>query len=128
MPNPVVYFEVESADVEKAQKFYADLFGWHIDANNPTHYGIVDTQTEGKNINGGITVPQAILEDEDEERRGGGVILYVEVDDIEAYLKKAEGLGAKTIMPRTVIPDIVTMALFADIDGNTTGLIEAGSS
>ena len=128
MPNPVIYFEVESADVKKAQKFYADLFGWHIDANNPMNYGIVDTHTEGKNINGGITVPQAVLEDEDEERRGGGVILYVEVDDIEAYLRKAEGLGAKTVLPRTVVPDIVTMALFADTDGNTIGLIEAGST
>ena len=42
MPNPVVHFEVSSADAEKAQKFYGDLFGWHIDANNPMNYGMVD--------------------------------------------------------------------------------------
>ena len=52
---------------------------------------------------------------------------YVEVDDINAYLKKAEGLGAKTVMPRTVIPDTITMAMFSDTDGNTIGLVEAGS-
>ena len=118
MPNPVVHFEVQSADAKKAQKFYSDLFGWHVDANNPMDYGMVDTHTEGKNINGGITATQ-----------GGppGVTFYVEVDDINAYLKKAEGLGAKTVMPRTVIPDTITMALLSDIDGNTIGLVEAGS-
>ena len=42
MPNPVVHFEVSSADGEKAQKFYGDLFGWHIDANNPMNYGMVE--------------------------------------------------------------------------------------
>ena len=118
MPNPVVHFEVQSADAGKSQKFYADLFEWHIDANNPMKYGMVDTHTEGQNINGGITATQ-----------GGppNVIFYVEVDDINAYLKKAEGLGAKTIMPRTVIPDTITMALFSDADANTIGLVEAGS-
>jgi hypothetical protein len=30
-------------------------------------------------------------------------------------------------MPRTVIPDMITMALFSDLDGNTVGLVEAGS-
>ena len=118
MPNPVVHFEVQSADAEKAQKFYGDLFGWHIDAGNPMNYGMVDTHSEGQNINGGITATQ-----------GGppNITFYVEVDDINAYLKKAEGLGAKTVMPRTVIPEMITMALFADADGNTIGLVEAGS-
>ena len=46
MPNPVVHFEVQSADAAKAQKFYGDLFGWHIDASNPMNYGMVDTHSE----------------------------------------------------------------------------------
>ena len=49
---------------------------------------------------------------------------YVQVDDINAYLKKAESLGGKTVMPRTEIPNAVTMALFSDVDGNTIGLVE----
>lgn len=117
MPNPVVHFEVQSADAGKAQKFFGDLFGWHVDANNPMSYGIVDTHTEGKGIGGGIGPAQGSPQ----------VTFYVEVDDINAYVKKAEGLGAKTVMPRTVIPEMITLAMFSDLDGNTVGLVEAGS-
>ena len=117
MPNPVVHFEVQSKDGAKAQKFFADLFGWHVDANNPMDYGMVDTHTEGNGINGGITATEG----------SPGLTFYVEVDDINAYLSKAEGLGAKTIMPRTEIPQTVTMALFSDLDGNTIGLVEPGT-
>ncbi len=117
MPNPVIHFEVQSKDSKKSQKFYGDLFDWHVDANNPMDYGMVDTHTEGKGINGGIAAAQGPAQ----------VIVYVEVDDINAYLKKAEGMGAKTVMPRTVIPEMITMALFSDLDGNTVGLVEAGS-
>ena len=46
MPNPVVHFEIQSNMAEKLQPFYTDLFGWHIDANNPMNYGMVDTHAE----------------------------------------------------------------------------------
>jgi len=52
MPNPVVHWEIQSKNATNTQKFLADLFGWHIDANNPMKYGIVDTHDKG--INGGI--------------------------------------------------------------------------
>ena len=113
MPNPVVHFEIHAKDGKKAQEFYRDLFEWHIDANNPMDYGVVDTHAEG-GINGGVTA----------DPQGPSVTVYVQVDDINAYLKKIEGMGGKTIMPRTVIPDTVTMALFSDLDGNVVGLVE----
>jgi predicted enzyme related to lactoylglutathione lyase len=117
MPNPVVHFEVLGKDGKKSQEFYTDLFGWHLDANNPMSYGIVDTRDEG--INGGIAASDGPPR----------VTFYVRVDDINAYLKKAESLGGKTVMPRTEgIPDAVTLALFSDLDGLTIGLVEPGMS
>ena len=115
MPNPVVHFEIQSENAERCQRFFGDLFDWHVDANNPMNYGFVDTHDEG--INGGIG-----------GARGANMVtFYVQVDDINAYLAKAEGLGGKTVMPRTVIPDAVTLALFSDPDGNTIGLVEPGT-
>ena len=35
MPNPVVHWEIQSMMPEKLQEFYAKLFDWHVDANNP---------------------------------------------------------------------------------------------
>ena len=50
---------------------------------------------------------------------------YVEVADPQACLNQAEQLGGKTIMPVTEIPDMVTMAQFADPQGNVIGLVKA---
>jgi hypothetical protein len=49
------------------------------------------------------------------------VTVYVQVDDVPAYLKKAESLGGKTLVPPVEIPT-GTFAWFADLDGNTIGL------
>jgi hypothetical protein len=41
MGQPVVHFEVIGKDGPKLQGYYADLFGWKVDASNPMSYGIV---------------------------------------------------------------------------------------
>ena len=53
------------------------------------------------------------------------VTFYVQSDDLEASLKKAESLGGKVVMPVTTIPAMVTLALFADPDGNVVGLVHS---
>ena len=116
MPNPVVHFEIQSNQSEKLQRFYADVFGWHVDANNDMKYGIVDTHTDG-GIGGGIR-----------PTNGGAnrVTFYVDVDDLQAHLDKIEARGGKTIMPPTELPQ-VTLALFSDPEGNVIGMTLAGS-
>jgi len=114
MGNPVVHFEVSGKDGAKLQKFYGALFDWKIDTDNPNNYGIVDNGGEG--INGGVgEVPDG---------GDGHVTFYVSVPDINAALEKVEGLGGKTIMPRTEMGDVVTMAFFADPEGHMVGLVE----
>ena len=38
MPNPVIHWEITGKDAPKLQQFYADLFGWNVDSNNPMNY------------------------------------------------------------------------------------------
>ncbi len=112
MPNPVVHWEIQSNQPKKLEEFYTKLFDWHIDTNNPMNYGMVDTHAGG--INGGIGPT------------GGPpnmVVFYVQVKDLQAYLKKVEKLGGKTIMPPTEMP-MVTFALFSDPEGNVIGLVK----
>ena len=115
MPNPVVHFEIRSTGADKLQKFYTDLFEWHIDASNPMGYGLVDTHTE-TGINGGISATNG---------EPNMVSFYVEVEDIEAKLKEAEELGASVVMPVTTIPGMVTFAMFSDPEGNCIGLVSS---
>jgi predicted enzyme related to lactoylglutathione lyase len=58
---------------------------------------------------------------------GNRVTIYIEVEDLQAGLDKAESLGGKTLMEPEEIPGAVTMAMFADPDGNVVGLIKSGS-
>ena len=113
MPNPVVHWEITAKDGARLQEFYARLFDWHVDTNNPMNYGMVDTH--GGGINGGIAAS---------EDGANLVTIYVEVDDLQAYLNKAESLGGKTLVPPTVIPNMVTFALFQDPAGNAIGLVK----
>ncbi len=41
MGQPVVHFEVIGKDGDKLRKYYSELFGWEIDADNEIGYGIV---------------------------------------------------------------------------------------
>src|SRR5215207_10928546 len=113
VPNPVVHFEITGADGSALQSFYRELFDWKIDANNEWQYGVVETGGEG-GINGGISGAQ------DGSAR---VSVYAEVDDLQAYLDKAEGLGASVVMPVTDMGDFA-IALFTDPAGNVTGLVK----
>lgn len=49
--------------------------------------------------------------------------VYVEVPDCDAALKKVEALGGRTLVPTTVIPGMVTFAMFADPEGNAVGVV-----
>ena len=55
------------------------------------------------------------------------VTFYVQVDDIEAHLEKAGGMGAKVVLPVTTIPNLATFALLADPEGNVVGLLQSSS-
>ena len=54
MGRPVAFFEVTSPDHERAQKFYAELFDWRIDADpSMGGYALVDTGAGENAIGGG---------------------------------------------------------------------------
>ena len=115
MPNPIVHFEIHAPHAAAAQEFYRQLFGWHVDTNNPMSYGMVDTHSESKGIGGGITA---------NPMKTAMVTVYVDVNDLQATLDKAEQLGGKTIMPPTQVYEGLTIALFTDPDGNAIGLAQ----
>lgn len=115
MASPVVHFEILGKDGSKLQQFYGNLFDWKINADNPMKYGLVEG-AGANSIGGGIGTGQ--------EGASGMVTVYIQVQDLQAYLKKAETLGGKTVVPPTEIPGCVTFAMFQDPEGNTIGLVK----
>jgi hypothetical protein len=52
------------------------------------------------------------------------VTFYVQVDDLQKSLDKAQSLGANTVLPPTPIPGIGSCAMFADPNGVVIGLFK----
>lgn len=114
--RPVVHFEILGKNAATLREFYSSLFGWKIDANNPMDYGMVAPGEGGPDhgIGGGI----ARSDD------GPRVLFYVQVADPAETLRKAEGMGGRTVMPPTDVPGGPTIAQFEDPEGNRLGLIK----
>ena len=111
----IVHWEIQAKDAKRIQRFYADLFGWTIEASNPMNYGMV--ASGGKDaINGGIG---------GSPNGASRVLVYASVADIDDVLSKAEALGARTLMPRTDVGPVI-MGIFEDVEGNQFGLVEGG--
>lgn len=115
MAAPVVHFEILGKSGPALQRFYRELFDWKISSDNPVNYGLVEKAEGG--IGGGVAEAQ--------EGQPQHVTVYVAVPDTDEYLERVARLGGKTVMPTTVIPDMVTFALFADPDGNVVGLVKS---
>ena len=116
MGQPVAFFEITSPDYARAQKFYAELFGWQVAADPAMGgYGLVDTGAGEGAIGGGIG-PGEGPDDQ-------GVKIYMRVDDLDAYLDRAEKLGGRRLVPPTDLPgDYGRFAIFTDPDGKQVGL------
>jgi predicted enzyme related to lactoylglutathione lyase len=122
MGNAVVHFEVTGKDGEKLREFYSGLFDWEINADNPMNYGIVNREAnmdQGIGIGGGVAGAM--------DGGEGYVTFYVSVDDVEAALQKAEGLGATRVMGPMEVPDGPELGQFKDPDGNLIGVVKTQS-
>ena len=115
MGAPVVHWEINTRDAQKTSEFYSKLFDWKIDYNDQMQYGMANTGVK-MGINGGIGKAQ--------EGANSFVTFYVQVENPQAYLDKAVGLGARVVVPVTEVPNMVTFALFADPEGNTVGIVK----
>jgi predicted enzyme related to lactoylglutathione lyase len=113
MANPVGWFEVSGPNGQQLQSFYAEAFGWQIDANNEMNYGMVAAEEGG--IGGGVgPSPDG----------QPYVVFYIAVPDLQAALDKVGKLGGATVTPPMDVPDGPTIAFFTDPAGNRIGLMK----
>jgi hypothetical protein len=109
MGRPVVHFEIGCRDSTKTQEFYRAMFNWKIEAFGPAAMIAPETGGVGGHISALGHEPHHYT------------IIYVDVEDVAAALKKAESLGGKTLVPPVDIPT-GTFAWMQDPEGNTVGL------
>ena len=112
MGQPVVHFEFGARDGAKLGAFYGELFGWTTQQFGPATT-MFDTGTKT-----GIMGHISQLGHEPHNY----CLVYIGVDDIDAYVKKAEAKGAKLMIPKTEVPQMGHFAWVKDPEGNVFGL------
>jgi predicted enzyme related to lactoylglutathione lyase len=123
MGQPVVHFEVIGKDGARLQRYYSELFGWQIDADNPMNYGMVaregNVNADGVGIGGGVGPGPEGYE--------GHVTFYVEVLDVEEALSRAESLGGSRMMGPETVMGQVELGQFKDPEGHVVGVVRSAS-
>ena len=114
--HPIVHVEIAAKDPAAIAKFYSELCGWQVQAA-PTGPGETYHMFRGEGGPGG-GFPGV----DGQMYKSGDIVPYVSADDIDAFLKKAESLGGKTLLPKTEIPGQGWFAFFADPSGNRIGV------
>jgi uncharacterized protein len=117
MGNPTMWFEVAAKDREAMKGFYGSMFAWEMTDVEEMPYTTVENHGQG--------IPGGIGSAPDGE---GGVTFYVEVDDVEAGLAKAESLGGSRVMGPMDLPRGGQLGLFADPEGHVVGVMNMNRS
>lgn len=116
-----VWYELMTTDVDAARAFYTEIVGWKTTSVPEMDYEMWDA---GDQQVGGLMK----LTD---EARAQGVppnwLAFVQVEDIDATVKKAERLGAKVVVPGTDIPNIGRFAVLADPQGAVFALYRSNT-
>lgn len=116
--NPVGWFEIPTNDINRAKTFYEQVFGTELTLNEmgPAKMAMFPMEKDATGATG------ALIKSEGYTPSHSGTIVYFPVDDIEGTLKKIQGKGGKTLLPKTSIGEHGFYAQFEDTEGNRVAL------
>jgi hypothetical protein len=116
---PTIYhFEIPAEDIERAKKFYTELFGWKIEKYPvPMEYWMITTTNEKdeKSIDGGMMKRQNPQQP---------ITVYIDVPSVDEYTAKIENLGGKVLLPKTAVPGVGYFAVCLDTENNCFAIWE----
>ena len=128
--NRVVHFEIHAKDLDKAQQFYGDVFGWKITGLGPQmpNYRMVETgeNTPGEQypgINGGLI--QRMGEPASSGAPVNAFVCTISVDDtLEVYIDKVKKAGGSMALDKMDIPGVGWLCYCKDPEENIFGMLQ----
>ena len=120
-----IHFEIQASDPQALIDYYGGLFGWSFNKWEGGDYWLIKTGDAAKpGIDGGL-LPRRGPAPENMAAMNAFVIT-VDVDDIDASIKKAEsgGAGAIVCVPKMAVPGVGWLAYIKDPDGNIFGMMQ----
>lgn len=117
--NPAIYFEIPATDLDRAETFYKNVFGFTFERETIDGYEMTlfPFEDSGKGISGALAKGDAYKPSKN------GVILYFRADDIDHTLEKVTAQNGKILYPKTCNETYgFTVAEFEDSEGNRIAL------
>ena len=113
----VVHFEVRCDNLDRAERFYSDAFGWSIThwENSPVDYRLISTGPEDEPGINGALISRAGASD---SQGGVGYVNTIQAEDLPQTEQRIEAAGGERIVAPALIPGVGTVAYFKDSEGN----------
>ena len=120
----LVHFEIHVDDMERAMKFYGDVFGWTFEdyseyAGMP-YFGAVTGDDQQMGINGALMQRKSAPPELNQALNGFACTMGVEDYDLtEAKILKSSG---KVALPKYALPGMAWQGYYLDTEGNIFGV------
>ena len=115
--NPVNWFDINVANLERAKKFYETVFNISL-TDFPAEWG---KQSAFPFDPTRLNVTGALVEKED-FTPGNNTVVYFQSEDCLTEQARVEAAGGKIIKPKMSIGEFGNVAILLDTEGNTIGL------
>jgi uncharacterized protein len=123
MQNSVVFFELPADNLERAKKFYEDVFNWKITHNPALDIYMLGTAPSDKR--GRSSEPGTVNGLMSMRRNADSVtVVTIEVSDIDSAIQEVEKHGGRIAQKKQQIPQVGFAAYFKDTEGNTVQLFQ----
>jgi len=123
----VLHFEIHVDDMERAKKFYGEVFGWTFedwsDYAGMPYFGAV-TGDEGElGINGALIKRQGPAPVQNQSVNG--FVCTMGVDDYDDTQAKILASGGVVALPKYALPGMAWQGYYLDTEGNIIGIHQA---
>jgi len=125
MKNKMTHFAIHIDDMERAKKFYEDVFAWGFTSYGPTDFlQIKADKTENGELIGAL---QARKYSPVQEKLIG-LECTITVESVDDIIQKVGSNGGKILMPKTAIPYVGWITKFLDTEGNLVCAMQSDSN
>lgn len=121
MRNALNWFEIPAVDMERAVRFYEEIFQIKLDAGPGGGEGFVMSMfPDGGGVGGGLVSGEGYVPS------ASGTLVYLNCNpSLDAVLGRVEAAGGQIIVPKTDIGENGFFAFIIDSEGNRIGLHES---
>lgn len=115
MVTTIAHLEIPADDIDRAKKFYTELFGWEFKEFGDSGYWLFSMERGTKPMGGGLMKRM---------RAEQPILNYFEIPSIDEYSKKVRALGGTVVAEKTAVPEMGYYCVCKDTEGNAFGLWE----